>query len=418
MASNPPRPCPGPARLFFSTEEFESSQNSQARNRMSEKKQSLRALKPNLESRPIYQAPARSINPTNQSPTTRSKPKLENKASHQTPGKYIKPGTQCSTSSLEPNFSSPKEEFFVFYGLTLETILDDDDQNSKKRRRTPRLMNTTSTAPISAAESNMDTMLQVFDSMMLQRLQMQSNTTQAFFVASSTDIEQARIVMQSKIEMLWRSYWVGVENVGITCSVLAHKIKKVRTLTLATRLAHRFLQSAFKIDDSTNSKVHDLSDMSGAVFNVAMKMEGTDFLNMKWTAKKILHGQFWNKAQLKDKTLSIARKEFLLMDCLGWRMDYTVVDGLQELCNCTTGTKSALILNEALDFVEEHGSSGVFQAIPANTLAVLLFEKMSVICPGDPVQPVLKVDKIKHILRMAEESNEKRDFEAYFFAMY
>ena len=192
----------------------------------------------------------------------------------------------------------------------------------------------------------------------------------------------------------------------------------MRTLTLATKLAHRFLESAFKIDDCTNSKVHDLSDMSGAVFNIAMKMEGTEFLNMKWTAKKVLYGQFWNKAQLKAKTLSIARKEFLLMNCLGWRIDYTVVDGLQELCNCTTKTKGTLILNDALDFVAQHCSSGVLRAIPNETLAVLLFEKMSMICCSDPVPPVLKVEKIKDILRAAEGNKEKKEFETYFFAVY
>ncbi len=418
MTSQPPRQCLGPARLYFSTEEFESSQLSQSCERLTGNKQSLYDLKPNLASTSIHKAPGRNTNPTNQYATKLSKQKLQSTAGYRGPGKYIKTVPQSPTSSSEPNFSSPKEEFFVYYGLTLETFLDDDDECNKKRRHTPRSENTTRTSTISAAESNVDTMLQVFESMMMQRVQMQTTPTQAIFVASSTDIERARITMQSKIELLWRSYWVGVENIGITCSVLAHKIRKMRTLTLATRLAHRFLRSAFKIDDSTDSKVHDLSDMSGAVFNVAMKMEGTDFLNTKWTAKKILYGQFWNKAQLKDKTLSIARKEFLLMNCLGWRMDYTVVDGLQELCNCTTRTKGALILNDALDFVEQHVSSSVLQAIPTDTLAVLLFEKMSVICSGDPVPPVLKIDKIKGIVRMAEENNEKRDFESYFFAVY
>ena len=192
------------------------------------------------------------------------------------------------------------------------------------------------------------------------------------FVAAHR-IEAASASVSKRIRDLWRMF----EDRMLRCT--GKKSKGVRTLVLAIALAQRFMRLHFSVDESRDEEIDSVEMIAGACFGLAMKYvgDGEDFAPYsvgitKWVASK-------SSRQIRGMPVDATREsrvEFEVMTYLQWRINITVMDAMHEIFNCVPAQSGLIVLQAAQEHVANHAGDMACEAIPAYSLALLLFESL------------------------------------------
>ena len=71
-----------------------------------------------------------------------------------------------------------------------------------------------------------------------------------------------------------------------------------------------------------------------------------------------------------------SRAEFEVMNSLRWRINITAMDAVHEIFNCVPAQPGLTVLQAAQEHIAKNAGDVVSEAIPAYTLALLLFESL------------------------------------------
>lgn len=230
-----------------------------------------------------------------------------------------------------------------------------------------------------------------------------------------------------KINLLCEKYWKDIDKQTKNPTFerdTATKTYRVRYLALAVKTALRFVSRAYPVDEAADCDISDLNVICAAAFVISMKREGHEIIKGfrdydidEWAAKHVLKTyDFTATLSLKTYQKQIAHYEVAIMASTGWRIEFTVLDAVEELCNCLPERERGLILPMAFDFVEGHCSSEPFQLIPHHALGILLFQNLCAAhCPTEAAD-ILQTMAVK-VITDAEQSEEyRKSFDTYFLA--
>lgn len=231
-----------------------------------------------------------------------------------------------------------------------------------------------------------------------------------------------------KISLLCEQYWKDVDKQTKNPAFerdTATKTYRVRYLALAVKTALRFVSQAFPVDEAADSDISDLNAICAAAFVISMKTEGHEIIEQgfccygidEWAAKHVANTYFVTTTQSwKVCQKQIANYEVAIMASTGWRIQFTVLDAVEELCNCLPERERSLILVMAFDFVEVHCSSEPFQLIPHHVLGILLFQNLCAAhCPTEAAD-ILQTVAVKTITRTEQSEEYRQSFDTYFLA--
>ena len=186
-------------------------------------------------------------------------------------------------------------------------------------------------------------------------------------------IEAASASISTRIRDLWRMF----EDRMLRFT--GKKSKGVRTLVLAIALAQRFMRLHFSVDESRDEEIDSVEIIAGACFGLAMKYvgDGEDFAPYsvgitKWVASKASRHI---RGMPVDATPE-SRAEFEVMNSLRWRINITAMDAVHEIFNCVPAQPGLTVLQAAQEHIAKNAGDVVSEAIPAYTLALLLFESL------------------------------------------
>jgi len=210
------------------------------------------------------------------------------------------------------------------------------------------------------------------------------------FVAAHR-IEAASASISARIRDLWRMF----EDRMLRCT--GKQSKGVRTLVLAIALAQRFLRLHYRVDETRDEEIDSVEIIAGACFGLAMKYvgDGEDFAPYsvgitKWVASKAARHL---RGMPVDATRE-SRAEFEVMNSLRWRINITVMDAVHEIFNCVPAQPGLIVLQAAQEHIARHAGDMVSEAIPAYTLALLLFESLWTTHVGSALPAVLEMPEI------------------------
>lgn len=231
-----------------------------------------------------------------------------------------------------------------------------------------------------------------------------------------------------KISLLCQQYWKDIDKQTSTLTSAkdtATEIYRVRYLALAVKTALRFVSQAYPVDEATDADISDLNVVCAAAFVISMKKEGHEIIKNafcdndidEWTAKHIVNTYFVTTTQSwKVCQKQIAHYEVAIMASTAWRIQFTVLDAVEELCNCLPERERSLILPMAFDFVQGHCSSEPFQLIPHHVLGILLFQNLCAAhCPTEAAD-ILQTVAVTTITRTQQSEDYRQSFDTYFLA--
>lgn len=243
--------------------------------------------------------------------------------------------------------------------------------------------------------------------------------------------EAARMAVNKihyKISLLCEQYWKDVDKQTKNPAFerdTATKTYRVRYLALAVKTALRFVSQAYPVDEAADSDISDLNVICAAAFVISMKREGHEIIEQgfccydidEWAAKHVANTYFVTTTQSwKVCQKQIANYEVAIMASTGWRTEFTVLDAMEELCNCLPDQECSLILQMAFDFVEQHCSSEPFRCIPHHVLAILLFQTLCATHCHRESADMLQTVAVKNCMECEQSGEYRHSFKTYFLA--